>query len=150
MMKTIRKNQFETNSSSVHTLAYRNVKWADPDLPINPATNKVIGRLGHFGKDFNYYETQRDKLSYLLTVMWCFCGENFDKTEHCWYFGELTDVIKKHCDCDGLEIDRDSDGSIDHQSFPEYYGSCELFELTEYNMEHFIFNDNIMLHTTCD
>lgn len=149
MKRKIRKNLFETNSSSVHTLAYKNAKWANPDLPINPETGKVIGRLGKFGKGYRYYETQAEKLSYLLTAIWCFCDKDFEEAEDSWCFRDLEEIIMDHCDCTGLEIDRLSEGYIDHQCYPDY-GECELFDLTKFNMENFIFNDNIMLHTDCD
>ena len=149
MKKTIRDALFETNSSSVHTLVYKNQTLAKPELPINPETNKVIGHFGQFGIGDIYYETQEMKLSYLLTVLYYIHHHNTEDVYDSWDFEELEKVVNKHCGTDGIEIKEGIEPYIDHQSVPEY-GDCKLFSLTKENMENFIFNPDVMLHTDCD
>ena len=150
MKKTIRNSVFETNSSSVHTLVYKNQTFAEPDLPINPKTNKVIGHFGTFGKDDAYYDSQEDKLSYLLSCLWyTSSGWGPEGVYDNWYFKELEEIVNKHCGTEGIEIEP-SEAEIDHQSQPIYDGECDLFTMTKENMENFIFNPNVVLHTDCD
>ena len=150
MKITMRSNIFETNSSSVHTLVYRNQTLAKPELPINPETNKVIGHFGRFGKDDMYYDSQEDKLAYLLTCLYYNCGWSVGNIYDNWVFHDLEIVVDKHCGTNGIEIDYSIDPEIDHQSHPENSWSCALFEMTRGNMENFIFNPDVMLHTDCD
>lgn len=150
MKRVIRNRMFETNSSSVHTLVYKNQTFAEPDLPINPETNKVIGYYGSFDNSDRYYESQADKLSYLLTVLYYIHHYNTEDIYETWDFEELEEVVNKHCRTNGIEIREDIEPYIDHQSVPEYGDRCDLFMLTKENMENFIFNPNVVLHTDCD
>jgi len=153
MKKTIRNGLFETNSSSVHTLVYKDQSLSPSRLPIKDG--KVIAHFGHFGKDFEYYETQEEKLSYLLTCLTYSCGSTWDadpreRLYEDLYYRDLERVVCEYAGANGIEIINDVVPEIDHQSQPEYYGSCELFPYTEENFKNFIFNDNVMLHTDCD
>lgn len=150
MKKTISDGVFETNSSSVHTLVYKNQVFAEPELPINPETNKVIGHFGQFNKDDQYYESQEDKLAYLLTCLYYSSGWSVGNIYDNWVFHELEEVVNKHCGTNGIEIDYRIDPELDHQSQPENDWSCALFEMRKENMENFIFNPDVMLHTDCD
>lgn len=68
-MKQIRKNVFETNSSSCHSLVISKESVKDEDLPkyLNINTNEDFGWM------FNCYYTPEEKAGYLCTVMEAFC-----------------------------------------------------------------------------
>jgi len=149
MKKTFRDGLFETNSSSVHTLVFKNNEWAKPDLDMDG--DAVIGRIKYFGKDGRTYDSQNDKLSYLLTCMWCFCGENLDRLHDSSYFDELEEIVTEHTGASKIKlVYGEGEHGMDHQTYPEYYGDCPLFDLNRYNMENFIFNDNVALKTAWD
>ena len=153
MRKTTRYNLLETNSSSAHTLVYKNRKLSKPKLPISKKTGMVIGHLGNFGKDTKEYEKQPDKLSYLLTCIAYNCGAydgDTDRLYDDYYFQDLADVISEYTGAVGLEVPDGETGYIDHQSVPEWSGECDLFTLTKENMKNFIFDDNVILRTDCD
>lgn len=144
-MRQIREGVFETNSSSVHTITFSQEGLEPSRLPIDPITNKVIGRFGKFGRDVNCYDSQEDKLAYMLTCCAYNVGEDDRIYDH-WLFEEVEKIIKEYCHCDGLEIDFSSRAYLDHQSIPEY--DFDLFYPEPENIKNFIFNKNIRL-TTC-
>ena len=49
-MRKVRKNVFETNSSSTHSVCISGKRELDnPNLPISDENNKVLARFGEFG-----------------------------------------------------------------------------------------------------
>lgn len=151
-MKTIRSGMFETNSSSAHTLTFKG-DLIRPDLPINQINNKVSIPLGYFGKSYEEYFDSFTKLQYILTCIWCFCGEDLEKAQNNWYFKEIEDIIKSYIpECSGLEIYEKAKCGFDHQSYPEEYGDFVIFG-DGWNMQtikQFIFNPNVGLMTGWD
>ena len=68
-MKKIRNNVFETNSSSVHSLVINSEGLEPSNLKIDPKTDHIIVNTQYFGTEYNIYNDQEDKLSYLITYI---------------------------------------------------------------------------------
>lgn len=151
MIIKIRRNTFESNSSSVHTLSIDKSGREPSRLPINKKTNKVISHFGNFGKEHNIYTSQEDKLAYLMTNIYYLNHADYNDTEDIWDFGAISDAISNYCGCDGIEIDMNYgvDPYIDHQSIP--YGGIEIIDVyDEDSVIDFVFNKYISLKTDCD
>ena len=73
-MKTIRKNTFETNSSSTHsiTVARKNVA-----IPVTE--QNIFVEIGEFGWEFKTYDTPQEVLSYLYTAICCNYKQDYKK-----------------------------------------------------------------------
>ena len=71
-MKVVRISVFETNSSSVHTVTFSNVGLQDSNLPMKDGY--VIAHYGEFGKNRQTFNSQEDKLSYLVTCCYYLNG----------------------------------------------------------------------------
>ena len=151
MKRQIRRNTFETNSSSVHTLAFDKSGRKPSILPLN-TNNEVVVYMREFGKDFRYYTTQEEKLSYLITC--CkYIARGFDNESiyDTYEFKKIRDVLIDYIPgCTGVEIcGFYDDGAIDHQSQP--YGDFEIINIYDDDqIIDFIFNDYVMLKTDCD
>lgn len=148
-MKQIRKNVFETNSSSVHSLS---ICYKD-NYDYTQLDNYIEEDYGHngYGKylKLNFeafgwgWESELDensaiaKLEYILTAIVCFQGYNInwssreDKEEAIKEVIESDDFQKFEDDVKyalsnhdihiiGIEISPDEDGYVDHQSL-DYY-----------------------------
>ena len=155
MKKIIRKNVFESNSSSTHSFTYGSTF---NDLTVED-DNFVHTTLGEFGWEIADYYDSSTKLAYILLVAAEFTNHNF------WYthniqaefesfkdtdlFKDIELAVKQYVDCDGIIIDDDSEGYIDHQSLG-YNTFADWLESTgASSIEVFIFGD-IVLHTDND
>lgn len=159
-MKQIRRNVFETNSSSTHSITYSKhyIKCTN-NIEVDEIDNKVHVCLGEFGWEIDSHEDSSTKLQYLITYV---CAQNGLTT---WWsedgfdekvvelrsledFKNIEECVKDELGCDGIEIDS-LDGYIDHQSL---YGS-NLQEYFDYegvsNLYEYIFG-NIIVHTDND
>lgn len=76
-MRKIRKNVFETNSSSVHSIVYSKEGMEPCKFKLNK-DGKIEVRFGNFDKDERIYDTQYEKLSYLITCLWYVSGNTDD------------------------------------------------------------------------
>ena len=152
-MKNIRTAVFETNSSSMHSLAIR-VK----DEINRPG--QLRGYFGEYGWGYETLNTCDEKLSYVLTALAslseadeCKLGmqEACQRLEAFEYFQWLNEMVK---DYTGNVIDIDYEGGgwypfgyIDHQSFegnfPDPLADFYSTEKTDFQtkMRDFIFND---------
>ena len=72
-MKKIRSGVFETNSSSVHSLVFSKEGLEPSVLPVDK-NGKIITDFGEFGKEYCIYDTQAEKLSYLVTCLYYLSG----------------------------------------------------------------------------
>lgn len=154
MKKTIRYGVFETNSSSVHTVTIKgHAKYISPPLKVSENDNKVHITPDCFGWYYDgNYEGSEMKLSYLATMIVAQSG--FDYADNNDYF-MLDELIRKHCNCDGLAIDALDDdfyskGYIDHQSYHSSINNFLLLECDGMSLGDFIFNDNVDLHISND
>lgn len=100
-MIKIRRNVFETNSSSMHSLS---VIGSDRMSTLESKDGIVVVSEGEFGWGYDALTTPKQKLSYLVTE---YSGEE-----------EMIDVIKEAVkDYTGLSLAvYENDGYIDHQS----------------------------------
>ena len=157
-MRQIRRCVFETNSSSTHSVSIKKTNKVDRNEMYVREDGYIHVSLGEFGWEIYDYTDQATKLSYLVTMVYM--------TTHTWWnanenlsdaiqrlmddaaFKEISNVVAKHAKCNGVIVDLDVDGYIDHQSL---YGSVRSF-LDAYGItiKEFIFNPNIVLHTDND
>lgn len=162
-MKSIRKNIFETNSSSTHSISFCNdMSNYSTNLFVEGYDDCVHVNLGQFGWQVEDYGNTYDKLSYLLTficqvnglISWCdnYSDEEIEKILDDVYelsdFKEIESCIMSNINCSGIRIDS-IEGYIDHQSI---YGDT----LQEYlsvegvdSVQTYLFGD-VVLHTDND
>ena len=79
MTKKIRSGVFETNSSSVHSLVFSKEGLEPSVLPVDK-NDKIITDFGEFGREYCIYNTQAEKLSYLITCLY-YLSSGFDSVE---------------------------------------------------------------------
>lgn len=151
MKRQIRKNVFETNSSSVHSLAISR-DGLEPSKLIKNKDNKIVTDFGEFGKDLCYYKSQEEKLSYLITCL-AYMSNNFGNVEgvyNNYLFDILDAAICEYTGASGIEILGYADPDIDHQSVP-YDSSDVVINLWDKDeIVNFVFNKYISLKTDCD
>lgn len=156
MNRKVRRNVFETNSSSTHSFSYGK---SYNDLIVDDFDNCVHTNLGEFGWEVETYFDSTTKLAYILLAAASITGHSF------WYYDnfeeelesfkntkeyqEIEEVVKRNMNCDGIVIEDESEGYIDHQSI-EYHSFNEWLEDTGADsIEDFIFG-SIVLHTDND
>lgn len=154
MRYSIRQNVFETNSSSVHTIQYKHIVRQPSKLRIYSKDHKVHVSCGEFGKELEIYDTQQEKLSYLVTLLAYSSGAVWDCDAEELYknyeFELLEGYIKKYCGCNGIVVTNLRNADIDHQSQPES-GCVDFINMyDEDKVLDFIFSDEIALKTDCD
>ena len=155
-MKKIRQNVFETNSSSVHSLVINSEGLEPSNLKIDPKTDHIIVNTQYFGKEYNIYSTQEDKLSYLITYIITDLQRNYDNDEILaielfkdYRFINIENIIKNYCNCSGIIVNIDEEGGFDHQTSP-YESGCIINLYDEEEIKNFIFNKYISLKTAWD
>lgn len=148
MKLNIRHDTFETNSSSVHSLIIAKEGLESSNLPINNE-GYIEAEYGEFGKDGEIYDSQSDKLSYLLTQCYYLGGWEYQlHRETNYHFRCVEDAICDYTGAKGILI-VGGEPDIDHQSHPEY----ELRFVNEYDeksIQNFVFNKYIALLCDCD
>ena len=166
MKRQIRRNVFESNSSSMHSLSISvNDVW--DTLEVDEFENKVVTEFGEFGWEICNYRDAATKLSYIVTMLVethsdCCSMEELEETED---FQWINSTVAEYCNCDGIVINNnityggeyewngkiwkysDHDGYIDHQSVMKIK---ELLDEYGCTMEEFIFNTGVVLHTDND
>ena len=170
MKRQVRRNVFETNSSSMHSLSITNGTLQESYLYVDEHDNKVHTEFGEYDWEIEQYSTQSEKLSYLVTMLISTEGrglqtvEEFFETEG---FKKINNVIREYCNCDGIVIDSklepDSwtyngkteyylshDGYIDHQSCEDYENIDKFLEYYNTDIINFIFNDGVIVCTDND
>jgi len=149
--QVIRYNVFETNSSSVHTLAIAKEGLEPSHLPTDKE-GYILARYGSFGKERRYYDTQEEKLSYLVTCCY-YLSHGWDKESlyENWTFREIQEAICEYTGAKGIRIVGDDEPEIDHQSQPD--DGWDLNVVDGYDHEQvvsFVFNKYVSLKTDCD
>ena len=158
MKRQIRRSVFETNSSSTHSFTYGNTHNS---LVVNNEDNCVHTDLGEFGWEVETYCDSATKLAYILLAAANFTSHSF------WYFGDtgfdemlesfketeeykrIEEAVKSYMNCDGIVIDENSEGYIDHQSLEYNSFDSWLDDTGASSVEDFIFG-NVVLHTDND
>lgn len=158
MKRKVRRNVFETNSSSCHSFTYGKTF---NNIYVNDVDNCVHTELGEFGLEVDVHRESATKLAYILLAAASFTGHSF------WYFGDrdfdemvgsfketeeykrIEEAVRTYTNCSGIVIENGSEGYIDHQSL--YCDSFDdwLDETGASSIEDFIFG-NVVLHTDND
>ncbi len=146
-MKVIRRNVFETNSSSTHSIAIANGESYIVDELILGEDGICRIYPGEFGWEVETYNLACIKASYALT--W---AKQSDNPEH--FLGMLQSVIAEQVKTEVEFVSSNSEwykwGYIDHQSCEKGSDVCrEAFESLE-TLRNFIFNPLSKLHTDND
>ena len=148
MNRKIRKNVFETNSSSVHSVAVSKDGIEPSKFKLNE-NNEIEIDFGEFGKDERLYTSQYDKLSYLITCLYYLSGFEIEDIYDKYEFKIIENAICSYTGANRLKILGKNTPSIDHQSQP--YSSIDI--INAYNEDeiiNFVFNKYISLKTDCD
>lgn len=148
MKDKIRKNVFDSNSSSVHTLSISKDGLETNKLKFDK-NGYIHVDYGQFDKTHDIYDTQYEKLSYLVTLCY-YCTYGTCATEDTSQFNSIEEFIMDYTGCEGIIIDRITEPYIDHQSCP-YDG--EITFINVYNRDsviNFVFNKYAALETSCD
>jgi len=128
MKVQVRKQVFETNSSSTHSIAIATEHLVDDQLP-----EKCIFEYGEFGWEVDTVETTQEKASYLYTSLFYVLANEKDDlwkqyitfifetlTKHgvaCEFKGEIKDDIYAYTTSNGEPVVRfyhNIDGYVDH------------------------------------
>lgn len=118
MKQQIRRNLFETNSSSVHSI----VITKEPNVSI-PESLHIIRK--EFGWENRTYVNVENRVSYLYTgILGCFKNEEQES-----YVNRLIEFLEKF----GIEVE------IDHDNDSDWYGIDHVDELLDFIKD--IFND---------
>ena len=149
MRKVVRNGVFETNSSSVHTLSISKDGMEESYLPVD-SEGYILTDFGSFGKDLQYYTTQEEKLSYLITC--CYYLGGWDThMDNCYVFRKIEKAICEYAGAKGIKILGENEPEIDHQSQPN--SGWDLNVVNGYNGDevvNFVFNKFAFLKTDCD
>lgn len=158
-MFQIRRNVFETNSSSTHSVSFA------PGKPLKPSTLKIDEDgfihcyLDEYGWDTRTYRSQDELLSYLVTMIseitdhkvWCTRNikEEIEAIQQTAEFKRVSDAISAYTGAEGLILD-ESEGYIDHQSGTDRYSTLDKFlDKCGTSIIEFVFGDNVV-HTDND
>lgn len=118
MKQQIRRNLFETNSSSVHSIVI--TKESLSDIPESLCITRK-----EFGWENRTYGNIEDRVSYLYTgILGCFKNEEQES-----YVNRLIKFLEKF----GIEVE------IDHDNDSDWYGIDHVYELIDFIKD--IFND---------
>ena len=169
MKYQIRRNIWETNSSSVHTLQISDDNMSVSELDVHSDGYVYVELDEYYGKDCKDYDTQMDKLKYVCTWFLVYYGFDVEKLINdgwsCW-----TDFVSKFCEwvnetggwynevkCIGIKIipklGFEQWDYLDHQNqaygmFDEEHCIVDLYHPDM--LVNFIFNPYLWLHTDCD
>ena len=145
-MKQTRKDVFETNSSSVHTLQISKDGLEPSELKLNKDGNIEI-EFGEFEKDYRIYNNQYEKLQYLISFIAYNYGYYYDLDElyENYDFITVRDAVCEYTGANNIIVVGETQAHIDHQSADE----C-VIRLYDDEIINFIFNKYVALKTDCD
>lgn len=148
MKRKIRNNVFETNSSSVHSITISK-EGREPSKLEKDKDGYIKIDFGTFDKDYHIYDTQYDKLSYLITCFYYLSGYDICNIYDNYEYKELEKIICNYADAKGIRIINKEEPYIDHQSQPyNYMDFINIYDEDE--VIDFVFNKYAALKTTCD
>ena len=155
MRNVVRKQVWETNSSSVHTVTIDNT----PDM-IYEAANPVIEvTIGEYGWDGDPLVFFKEKLAYAMAMVlnteypgFYAYDEDFeinqDVLEELPGYQTLINAIRLHQDCDKIVINKNKHsyypyGYIDHQSYEDYTSLQDFLDDWGIDAERFLFDNGV-------
>ena len=170
-MLQIRREVFETNSSSTHSVSIqtggeKHIALEDSHLIVS-ADGYVHVELGQYGWEVESYYDQIDRLSYLLTMAYetnydCYSMVRYDDKEYVSKrikrfmsaddFNEISERVAKHASCRGVQIDTNSyeEAYIDHQSYEDYSDYRDFLRDYKLTAREFVFGKGVVVHTDND
>lgn len=151
MKRVIRKDVWESNSSSVHSLQISSDGMEPSKLPVDK-DGYITVRYGEFGKDGTVYSSQEDKLSYLVTQCYYLGGWEYDvNRDNNYHFKNIEDAIIDYTGAKGIRI-VGGEPDIDHQTVNQIDYELHLIynEYDEKEIQSFVFNKYISLLCDCD
>lgn len=153
MKINIRKSVFETNSSSMHSVAIIGSNHFNKSKLGSDKDNTVYIRPGEYGWGYELLKSPTEKLSYVITMI-RYHDENHD-IEDSIYFKWLSEMVLDYTGCK-LKIHKLISkyypyGYIDHRStntLNSFWSDQE--EEFKSNMRDLIFNDKYFIIIDCD
>lgn len=146
-MFSIRREVFETNSSSSHSIA---IKGKDNNM-IEVLKNRYSGKqicivLGEYDWGYDKLKTFEERLSYIVTMIVSCSGLSYldsTKAEDIYElegFKEVEKILKEKIGCNFVVIEENniSDCYVDHLSCYSLHEFLDKFGLT---LEDYLFND---------
>lgn len=158
-MYQIRRGTFETNSSSTHSVSVASGSSLHKSNLKVDDEGYIHTHLSDYGWEDYWYDSQEDRLSYLVTMLaeiighhpWCLSSEELKREiqaiQESIEFQELSDEIASYAGAKGLILDVE-EGYIDHQSV-HYSSIREYFEYWNTSCLEFVFG-NVSVHTDND
>jgi len=144
-MIKIRGEVFETNSSSVHSLTFGTYGMEKCKLKVH--------RDGYIHINFDIFNTQAEKLSYLATCAYYIESDDYDveNVNDSYFWKRISEAISEYVpNCKGVKIMGKKEPYIDHQSIPSYDNIEFLNTYDKDTVVRFVFNRDIWLKTECD
>ena len=156
LIRKIRKNVFETNSSSCHSvsisqnktgLSASNYYQTSPDGFLHTT-------MGEFGWGYDEFYDFGNKLKYALTMVEeTEVGRFENSVPQKFYdsvgFHQIEDAVKKKIGCNGILIEPLKGywtyGYIDHQSCEDYDSLQDFLDDYGVTIEDFLFNEDVVL-----
>lgn len=164
MKKVVRKNVWETNSSSMHTVTVQG-KWT-PRVCLDTPPDRILKvHLGEYGWAGNPRYHFGGKLSYAMSMVlhteypgFNQYDEKFmvdqDTLEELPGYKAILAAINKYAKCDAIEIKRRDSrfpyGYIDHQSYEDYKSLQHFLDDWNVDIERFLFDDNVVVYIDND
>lgn len=151
MKRVIRKEIYESASSSVHSLVISSDGMEPSKLPVDK-DGYITVKYGEFGKDGTVYSSQEDKLSYLVTQCYYLGGWDYDvNRDNNYHFRCIEDAIIDYTGAKGIKI-IGGEPEIDHQTVSSMEYELHLIqnEYDEKEIQSFVFNKYISLLCDCD
>lgn len=169
-MKIIRKNTFETNSSSTHSLVL--VTQARPNEYHLTKSGYIMTGFGSYytETDYSEYESFEDKLKFVLTLLTAFhfnnkLKSNFEKTgyytqyttkkelESIPEYQEIIELVKKNIpNCKGIKFEKNAFdeenicvGGMEAHHIKGVENMQEYLKKNNVTIEDLIFNPNIKI-----
>lgn len=147
-MRQIRKNIFETNSSSVHSLQIDGSGLEPSKLNIDK-DGYIRVEFGSFGREYRIYSSQYEKLQYLITCLY-YITYSVEEIYDSYNFELICNIVCDYTGAFGIKIVGDENKAyIDHQSIP--YDGIKIINIyDDEEVKNFIFNKYVSLKTDCD
>ena len=163
MIRIVRPECFESNSSSMHTIAF-SPHFLQGDLTVDLKCELLYIPFGEFGWEFKVYNDSLTKLQYALTMVaeteQYSTEDEFYKTDG---FKMCNEMVKRLIPgCEGIKITSKFftegdynpyitfDGYIDHQSTEGYTSLQDFLDDYGVTLEDFVFNTKVRLETGND
>ena len=161
MRRQFRIGTFETASSAVHSLVISKDGMRPSNLPVNKS-GVIHVPLTYIGKDEIVYGTQLEKLTFLLTMLWCsrmydHYGCTYQSKQDLYEdykFECIRDAVCSYAGAKDIKVDlpKNVEVGCDHQIANDLiYGDLPYVDIySEESIQEFVFNDYISVVTGSD